>query len=75
MQHLWETLYWSKYLGWKTVSWSLERFKFGREENNKMDFTARQLGVGGGSEQKLVAPSHRHGNEPSDSVKCGHCVH
>jgi len=37
------TLYWSKYLSWITVCWSLERLKFGREEN-KMDFTARQRG-------------------------------
>jgi hypothetical protein len=36
-------LYWSKYLGWKTVGWSLKMLEFGREEYNKMDFIGRQL--------------------------------
>jgi hypothetical protein len=44
VQYIWETLYCSKCLGWKTVGWSLERLKFGREKNNKMDFTARERG-------------------------------
>jgi hypothetical protein len=70
MQHIWKTLYLSKYLGWKTVGWSLERLKFGREENNKMEFTASQRDdwihvakVG----EKLVAPSRGYGSESADS--------
>jgi hypothetical protein len=70
VQHIWDTLYLSKYLGWKTVGWSLERLKFGRKEKNEMGFTARQrddwIHVGKLA-QKLVAPSHGHGNESSDS--------
>jgi hypothetical protein len=69
---MWETLYWSKYLGWKIVGWSLKRLKFGREENKKWVLQQESVGE---LEQKIVAPSHRHGNEPSDSVKCEYCVH